>query len=88
MKNSRRNIPDPISPQNPLHQTDRTPDRIQEHLEEKVSMEEILSTNDKEQEARLKEERLRAEEKRREELRQSELRRQSDLDASVDESTL
>ena len=43
MKHSRRNIPDPVSPQNPLNQTDITPDRIQDHLEEKTSVEEIFS---------------------------------------------
>jgi hypothetical protein len=42
MRNKRRNIPDPISPQNPLHQTDRTDDRIQEHLEDKTHVEDIF----------------------------------------------
>jgi hypothetical protein len=84
MRNSRRNIPDPISPQNPLHQTDRTPDRIQDHLEDKVPMEEILKTDENAEEIRLREERLRAEEL----LRRDSLRRQNDLDSSVDESSL
>ena len=39
---SRRNIQDPISPQNPLNKTDITPDRIQDHLEEKTSVEDIF----------------------------------------------
>jgi hypothetical protein len=42
MRHSRRNIPDPISPQNPVNRTDITPDRIQEHLEEKTSVEDIF----------------------------------------------
>lgn len=42
MKYSKRNIPDPISPQNPLNKTAITNDRIQEHLEEKTSVEDIL----------------------------------------------
>jgi hypothetical protein len=42
MKHSRRNIPDPISPQNPVNKTDITPDRIQDHLEEKTSVEDIF----------------------------------------------
>jgi|GEM_PF-5422363 len=42
MKNSRRNRPDPISPQNPVHKTDITHDRIQDHLEEKTSVEDIF----------------------------------------------
>lgn len=42
MKHSRRNIPDPISPQNPVNKTDITNDRIQNHLEEKTSMEDIF----------------------------------------------
>jgi hypothetical protein len=42
MKHSRRNIPDPISPQNPVNKTDITPDRIQDHLDEKTSVEDIF----------------------------------------------
>ncbi|HYC84017.1 MAG TPA: hypothetical protein VEB86_02300 [Chryseosolibacter sp.] len=42
MKNSKRNIPDPVSPQNPLNKTDITHDRIQEHLEDKTSVEDIF----------------------------------------------
>lgn len=48
MRHSRRNIPDAISPQNPLNKTDITNDRIQDHLEEKTSMEEILSPDEEE----------------------------------------
>jgi hypothetical protein len=42
MKHSRRNIPDPVSPQNPVNKTDITPDRIQDHLEDKTSVEDIF----------------------------------------------
>jgi hypothetical protein len=44
MKNSRRNIPDPISPQNPVIKKDIIEeDRVQNHLEEKTSVEDTLS---------------------------------------------
>jgi hypothetical protein len=47
MKRTRRNIPDPISPQNPAIQKDVIDnDRIQNELEEKISVEEILNTPD------------------------------------------
>jgi hypothetical protein len=42
MKNRRRNIPDPISPQNPVHQTNRTEDRVRDHLQDSASLEEDL----------------------------------------------
>lgn len=47
MRTSRRNIPDPVSPQNPLNKTDITPDRIQDHLEDKTPVEDILREPDK-----------------------------------------
>jgi hypothetical protein len=48
MRTTRRNIPDPISPQNPPIQKDvADTNRIQNELEEQTSMEEILSTDDK-----------------------------------------
>ena len=58
MRTSRRNIPDPVSPQNPLNKTDITPDRIQDHLEDKTPMEDILREPDKKNEERLPDERL------------------------------
>lgn len=70
MRNSRRNIPDAVSPQNPLNKTDITPDRIQDHLEEKTSMEEILREPDKRKDETLSDERL---------------RKQSDVDRSVED---
>jgi len=66
MRNSRRNIPDAVSPQNPLNKTDITPDRVQEHLEEKTSMEEILNSEDEAKETNeQKMERLRRESERK-----------------------
>lgn len=59
MRNSRRNIPDPVSPQNPLNKTDITPDRIQDHLEEKTPMEDILNEPDQKKDEILSDERLR-----------------------------
>ncbi len=59
MRNSRRNIPDPISPQNPLNKTDITPDRIQDELEDKIPMEDILKEPDKKKDDTLANERLR-----------------------------
>jgi hypothetical protein len=48
MKTTRRNIADPVSPQNPVIQKDVIDnDRIQNELEEQTSMEEILSKDDK-----------------------------------------
>ena len=48
MRNTRRNIADPISPQNPVIKKDvfEDEDRIQDHLEDKVSNEEIYSNVD------------------------------------------
>jgi hypothetical protein len=47
MRTTRRNIPDPVSPQNPVIQKDVIDtNRIQDELEEKTSVEEILSTDD------------------------------------------
>ena len=44
MRKSRRNIPDPISPQNPVIQKDvMDTNRVQDELEEKIPVEEILS---------------------------------------------
>lgn len=66
MRNSRRNIPDAVGPQNPLNKTDITPDRVQEHLEEKTSMEEILNSEDEAKETNeQKMERLRRESERK-----------------------
>jgi hypothetical protein len=50
MRNSRRNIPDPISPQNPVIKKDvnHGENRVQDHLEEKTSVEEIYSDSEKE----------------------------------------
>ena len=48
MRNSRRNIPDPISPENPVIKKDVIENnRIQDELEEKTSVEEIFNPNDK-----------------------------------------
>ena len=55
-----------MSPQNPLNKTDITPDRVQEHLEEKTSMEEILNSEDEAKETNeQKMERLRRESERK-----------------------
>lgn len=48
MKRTRRNIQDPIGPQNPVHKTDITPDRMQEHLQERTSVEDIYSNDETE----------------------------------------
>jgi hypothetical protein len=51
MRTTRRNIPDPISPQNPVIQKDIIDnDRIQNELEDKTSVEDILSEPDKKSE--------------------------------------
>jgi hypothetical protein len=42
MRHSRRNITDPISPQNPVNKTDITNDRIQNELEDKTPVEDIF----------------------------------------------
>lgn len=42
MKHPKRNIADPISPQNPVNKTDITSDRVQNHLDEKTSVEDIF----------------------------------------------
>jgi hypothetical protein len=42
MKHSKRNIPGRISPQNPVNKTDITHERIQDHLEDKTSIEDIF----------------------------------------------
>jgi hypothetical protein len=42
MRRSRRNIPDEFSPQNPLNKTDITPDRIQDELEDKIPVEDVI----------------------------------------------
>jgi len=48
MRNTRRNIPDPISPENPVIKKDVIEtDRVQDHLEEQTSVEEIFDPNDK-----------------------------------------
>ena len=48
MRKSRRNIPDPISPQNPVIKKDVIEtDRVQDHLAERVAPEEIFDPNDK-----------------------------------------
>lgn len=66
MRHSKRNIPDAVSPQNPLNKTDITPDRVQEHLKEKTSMEEILKPDDEANETEeQKMDRLRRESERR-----------------------
>jgi len=46
MKKSKRNIPDPISPQHVVNPTDNVDQRTQDHLEEKTSIEEIYSETD------------------------------------------
>jgi hypothetical protein len=68
MRNSRRNIPDPVSPQNPLNKTDITPDRIQDHLEDKTPVEDILREPDK---------------KKDEPLSGEQVRKQTDVERSV-----
>jgi hypothetical protein len=46
MRNSRRNIPDPISPENPVIKKDVIEtNRVQDHLAEKVAPEEIFDPN-------------------------------------------
>ena len=46
MKNKKRNIEDPFSPQRVINPTDITDQRTQEHLQEKTSIEEIYGEND------------------------------------------
>lgn len=48
MRNTRRNIPDPISPQNPVIRKDISEgdNRLQDELEDKTSVEEIYSETD------------------------------------------
>ena len=45
MRNSRRNIPDPVSPQNPVIKKDinHGENRTQDHLQDNTSIEEIYS---------------------------------------------
>ncbi len=44
MRNSRRNIPDPVSPQNPVIAKDVIDqDRVQNHLKEKTSVEDTVA---------------------------------------------
>jgi hypothetical protein len=74
MRNSRRNIPDEFSPQNPLNKTDITPDRIQDHLEDKIPVEDIVKSDED----------ITTDEM----LRRERLRRQSDLDRQAEEPGL
>jgi hypothetical protein len=74
MRNSKRNIPDEFSPQNPLNKTDITPDRIQDHLEDKIPVEDIVKPEDD----------LITDEI----LRRERLRKQSDLDRQAEEPGL
>jgi hypothetical protein len=46
MKNSKRNIPDPFSPQRVVNPTDNTDQRTQDHMEEKTSIEDIYGESD------------------------------------------
>jgi hypothetical protein len=53
MRNSRRNIADPISPQNPVIKKDVIEnDRTQDQLEDKISVEDILE-NDEDENGRI-----------------------------------
>jgi hypothetical protein len=74
MRNSKRNIPDEFSPQNPLNKTDITPDSIQGHLEDKIPVEDIVKPEDD----------LTTDEM----LRRERLRKQSDLDRQAEEPGL